>query len=170
MLPNTSGAWVSLKPIGRWRKRIEMEKYCLDFEGRDGWPQPSALVKIGAVGPPRPTIFIRGGELEKLMGQFYENAVLVDGRAGDRRHLSRPQPRRSEALQHLHRPWRPEKARGHSHLLFDPPFEAKSVKSMHLPAAESHLRLLPRLLRGCRSVLQQRAQFHHDPLKNAFSL
>jgi len=43
--------------------------------GRDGWPQPSSLMKSGAVGPPRPTIFIRGGELEKIMGHFYENVL-----------------------------------------------------------------------------------------------
>ncbi len=48
-------------------------------------------------------IFIDRGDLIKVMGHSYEKAVLMEGRA-----LSRPWPRRSGALQHFHRPWRPK--------------------------------------------------------------
>ena len=78
--------------------------------GRDGWLQPSALVKSGAVGHrARPFLFfMRSSELEKLMGHSQENRVLMEGRAGDRRRASRPllperpRLRQSRALQLFH--------------------------------------------------------------------
>jgi hypothetical protein len=57
--------------------------------GRDGRPQPSALLKSGAVGPPRPTIFIRSGELEKVMGYSHENARSIRHKHPDNQNIGR---------------------------------------------------------------------------------
>ena len=44
-------------------------------------------------------IFIRRGELENSWGTLLKMRVLMESRAGDCFHLSRPRPRRSVALQ-----------------------------------------------------------------------
>ena len=57
--------------------------------GGDGWPQPSALLKSGAVGPPPPTFFIDRGDLKKPGAHSLEDVafkgVTQRGISGERR-------------------------------------------------------------------------------------
>jgi len=46
---------------------------------RGGWLQPSELLRNGAVGPPRPAIFIDGRELEKFMGRSSSENGVFEG-------------------------------------------------------------------------------------------
>ena len=56
-------------------------------------PRFAATAVANTLTVATPSIFIDRGDLNKVMGHFYQNALLLEGRA-----LSRPWPRRSGAL------------------------------------------------------------------------